>query len=83
VPDYDHDTHAAGGGGSGGMLNQEFYEDVARAIGERIRDCGRRVPVVTGEYIACSAFLRTITTFSLPPCPTIFPLAFVMDPELN
>jgi hypothetical protein len=66
VPDYDHDTHAAGGGGSGGMLNQEFYEDVATAIGERIRECGRRVPVVTGEY------MRTQSSSVLsPPSPSL------------
>jgi aspartate kinase len=31
-------------------LGQEFYDRVAVAVGERIRQCGPRVPVVTGTY---------------------------------
>jgi aspartate kinase len=29
-------------------LGQDFYDRVAVAVGERIRQCGPRVPVVTG-----------------------------------
>ena len=29
-------------------LGQEFYDQVAVLVGERIRQCGPRVPVVTG-----------------------------------
>ena len=32
----------------GETLGQEFYDRVADAVGERIRQCGPRVPVVTG-----------------------------------
>jgi aspartokinase len=31
-----------------GSLDQEFYDRLARAVGERVKQCGRRVPVVTG-----------------------------------
>lgn len=31
-------------------LGQEFYDDVARLVGERVRQCGARVPVVTGFF---------------------------------
>ncbi|GJE93717.1 aspartate kinase [Phanerochaete sordida] len=34
----------------GETLGQEFYDKVAVAVGERIRQCGRRVPVVTGFF---------------------------------
>ena len=30
-------------------LGQEFYDKLAVLVGERIRQCGPRVPVVTGE----------------------------------
>lgn len=29
-------------------LDQTFYDRVAQAVGERVKQCGRRVPVVTG-----------------------------------
>ncbi len=29
-------------------LGQDFYDSVAVAVGERIKQCGPRVPVVTG-----------------------------------
>jgi aspartate kinase len=32
-----------------GQLAQEFYDRLATTLGERIRQCGRRVPVVTGK----------------------------------
>jgi len=31
-------------------LNQDFYKDLAQAIGQRIRDCGDKIPVVTGFF---------------------------------
>ncbi|KAG2367245.1 Aspartate/glutamate/uridylate kinase [Suillus spraguei] len=33
-----------------GSLNQAFYDNVAAAVGERIRGCTPRVPVVTGFF---------------------------------
>ncbi|CAE6499932.1 unnamed protein product [Rhizoctonia solani] len=32
------------------QLDQSFYDAVAKAVGERIVQCGRRVPVVTGFF---------------------------------
>ncbi|EAU81349.2 hypothetical protein CC1G_11606 [Coprinopsis cinerea okayama7 len=34
----------------GKILGQDFYDDLAKAIAERIEQCGRRVPVVTGFF---------------------------------
>jgi hypothetical protein len=31
------------------QLGQEFYDQLAERLGERIRECGERVPVITGE----------------------------------
>lgn len=31
-------------------LSQDFYRDLAQAIGQRLRDCGDKVPVVTGFF---------------------------------
>jgi aspartate kinase len=31
-----------------GVLGQDFYDEVAKAVGERVKQCGSRVPVVTG-----------------------------------
>ena len=33
-----------------GSLDQPFYDSVAAAVGERIKECAPRVPVVTGAY---------------------------------
>ncbi|KAF7338735.1 hypothetical protein MSAN_02195800 [Mycena sanguinolenta] len=33
-----------------GTLDQEFYDQLSRAVGERVKMCGRRVPVVTGFF---------------------------------
>ncbi|KAJ3831825.1 Aspartate/glutamate/uridylate kinase [Lentinula raphanica] len=35
---------------AGDTLDQTFYDKVARAVGERVKLCGRRVPVVTGFF---------------------------------
>lgn len=43
VPAYEGDTD-----GTGVQLDQAFYDSVANAVGERLEQCGRRVPVVTG-----------------------------------
>lgn len=40
--DADHD----------GSLDQQFYDKLAAALGERITQCGPRVPVVTGSYFS-------------------------------
>ncbi|KAG8788263.1 Aspartokinase [Ceratobasidium sp. 428] len=45
VPAYDGDTD-----GGDTQLDQAFYDSVARAVGERLEQCGRRVPVVTGFF---------------------------------
>ena len=37
--------------GEEGTLGQEFYDRVAVLVGERIKQCGPRVPVVTGNFI--------------------------------
>lgn len=31
-----------------GSLDQSFYDRVAVAVGQRIKQCGQRVPVITG-----------------------------------
>ncbi|KAJ7054474.1 Aspartate/glutamate/uridylate kinase [Mycena amicta] len=33
-----------------GTLDQEFYDRLSHAVGERIKECGARVPVVTGFF---------------------------------
>ena len=33
-----------------GSLDQSFYDTVATAVGERVKECAPRVPVVTGTY---------------------------------
>ncbi|KAJ6606689.1 Aspartate/glutamate/uridylate kinase [Mycena sp. CBHHK59/15] len=33
-----------------GTLDQEFYDRLSQAVGERVRQCGPRVPVVTGFF---------------------------------
>ncbi len=35
------------------QLGQDFYDHLAVRLGERIRDCGTRVPVITGELLPC------------------------------
>ena len=48
VPDMEEDfeTH-------GPTLDQWFYDKLAAALAERVRQCGPRVPVVTGRFICC------------------------------
>lgn len=41
----DHDRNSIEG-----QLDQVFYDDLAKVVGERIRQCGNRVPVVTGFF---------------------------------
>ncbi|RDB30250.1 putative aspartokinase [Hypsizygus marmoreus] len=44
VPEFeDSDTYE-------GVLDQDFYDRLAAALGERIQQCGSRVPVVTGFF---------------------------------
>lgn len=38
-------------GGSSQQLGQAFYDRLARRLGERIADCGDRIPVITGTYV--------------------------------
>lgn len=33
-----------------GTLDQDFYDRLSRAVGERVKQCGPRVPVVTGFF---------------------------------
>lgn len=44
VPPYEVDVN------EDQTLPQEFYDDVAQAFGERIKECDSRVPVVTGFF---------------------------------
>ncbi|KIY61670.1 aspartate kinase [Cylindrobasidium torrendii FP15055 ss-10] len=44
VPSLDDDSY------SGGSLDQDFYDRLCEALAERINQCGRRVPVVTGFF---------------------------------
>lgn len=46
VPDVDSEDHA----GEGATLDQAFYDRLAVAVGDRIKQCGPRVPVVTGFF---------------------------------
>lgn len=66
VPEYDEDADGA----DDGTLDQEFYDKLAAAIGERIEQCGSRVPVVTGTFIR---FVKDATLIMfvrfLWPCP--------------
>lgn len=41
VPEIDADESST-------QLNQAFYDSVAKAVGERLEECGPRIPVVTG-----------------------------------
>ena len=43
VPEMDDDLY------SGGTLDQAFYDRLSVAVGERVRACGSRIPVVTGK----------------------------------
>lgn len=49
----DGDLHAQG------PLDQTFYDSVAAAVGERIKACAPRVPVVTGTYPSPSCTSHT------------------------
>ncbi|KAL7418528.1 Aspartokinase [Cryptotrichosporon argae] len=44
----------AAGAGSGdqgvAQLGQSFYDELAQRIGQRVRECGQRVPVITGYF---------------------------------
>lgn len=53
VPPYDVD-HAASPDQS---LDQGFYDHVAAAVAERVRQCAPRVPVVTGSSLSLCFFL--------------------------
>lgn len=46
VPQVDDSDNALGSG----SLDQGFYDNLTVALGERIRQCGSRVPVVTGFF---------------------------------
>lgn len=41
----DFDTH-------GSTLDQQFYDKLAVALAERVKQCGSKVPVVTGRFIS-------------------------------
>ncbi|KZS97301.1 aspartate kinase [Sistotremastrum niveocremeum HHB9708] len=47
VPEFEDGDHTAL---SESSLPQEWYDRVAEAVGERVRQCGPRVPVVTGFF---------------------------------
>lgn len=45
-------------------LGQIFYDRVATAVGNRIRECGPRVPVITGERIFSVLFIHPLASIS-------------------
>ncbi|KAK7438071.1 Aspartokinase [Stygiomarasmius scandens] len=48
VPDVENELYSSAGGNI--TLDQGFYDRVAAAVGDRVRACGARVPVVTGFF---------------------------------
>jgi aspartate kinase len=48
-----------------GPLNQAFYDRVAQAVGERVSQCGAKVPVVTGRLLTSPSFQTDAHKFSL------------------
>lgn len=46
------------GGDGPPQLGQEFYSKLSQRLGERLAECGDRVPVVTGESTFCANLLR-------------------------
>lgn len=43
------ESTSAGNGDQGvAQLGQDFYDELSKRLGERIRECGDRIPVVTG-----------------------------------
>lgn len=46
--------------GEGFNLDQAFYDRLSKKMGERLRECGSRVPVVTGTFLR-SAFVGQST----------------------
>jgi aspartate kinase len=40
------------------QLGQDFYDKLAIGLGDRIRECGTRVPVITGRFYLCSIVLQ-------------------------
>jgi aspartate kinase len=45
-----NESHLASAGDQGvAQLGQEFYDQLAVKLGERLRECGQRVPVITGQ----------------------------------
>jgi aspartate kinase len=50
------------------MLDQSFYDRLAMALGERINQCGPRVPVVTGLFFTPLRipYLRSVSGFFGP-----------------
>lgn len=42
------------------QLGQEFYDQLSFRLGERLRECGQRVPVVTGECLLAHARPRQL-----------------------
>ncbi|KAH8116184.1 aspartate kinase [Phellopilus nigrolimitatus] len=50
VPSLSADDPDGEQSGPQGTLDQSFYDRVAQAVGERLQQCGNRVPVVTGFF---------------------------------
>ena len=49
-PSIDNSLISSGDQGAA-QLGQDFYDRLAQVLGERIRDCGSRVPVITGQSL--------------------------------
>jgi hypothetical protein len=59
VQGYGASDHFTSSGDQGvAQLGQDFYDQLAARLGERIRECGARVPVITGRC----AFLASYTS---------------------
>jgi hypothetical protein len=41
------------------QLGQDFYDQLAARLGERIRECGARVPVITGRWILLASYISS------------------------
>lgn len=54
-PSFDSSLFSSGDQGAA-QLGQDFYDRLAQVLGARIRDCGCRVPVITGKL--CFVVLR-------------------------
>lgn len=85
-----------GSGSEGGEnLGQHFYDRLAKVIGERLRECGNRVPVVTGGWLllhrsrtgllSSTAYgrRRLLSSLCQPPAPALPPSFRLLHPQAS